>query len=200
MIKPCALCKRNFEDLHGVRYCSFLCRLFSKIDIREIDECWPYIPGGKHYGSIMLPDKRNVGIHTVIYEFLHGPLSPGMYACHSCDNKVCCNPSHLWEGTNQDNQMDASAKGRLAVGERNNLSKLTEEHVRIIHGMSFEIISCSDVADVLGVSSAAIQRVVRGESWKHIPGAKGFVGNNAAGHKNLQQTFQRRQYELFRTN
>jgi len=36
-----------------------------------------------------------------------------MILCHSCDNPPCCNPSHLWLGTQAENLADASAKGRL---------------------------------------------------------------------------------------
>ncbi len=30
--------------------------------------------------------------------------------CHSCDNPKCCNPEHLFEGSNQDNQLDYKNK------------------------------------------------------------------------------------------
>lgn len=35
------------------------------------------------------------------------------FACHTCDNKACINPDHLFEGSPKDNIMDASRKGRL---------------------------------------------------------------------------------------
>jgi hypothetical protein len=40
------------------------------------------------------------------------PLGDGMYACHTCDNPICCNPAHLFEGDNRANQLDSHGKGR----------------------------------------------------------------------------------------
>lgn len=37
-------------------------------------------------------------------------LASGVYLCHKCDNPLCCNPEHLFEGDNRLNQLDYIAK------------------------------------------------------------------------------------------
>ena len=50
--------------------------------------------------------------HRIAY-FLHHRVDPqGLFVCHSCDNPGCCNPDHLWLGTNKDNVHDSIKKKR----------------------------------------------------------------------------------------
>jgi len=65
---------------------------------------------------------------------------------HTCDNRICCNPAHLWLGTYRDNRLDCAAKDRtnsprgdnngarlhperVTRGSRHYNSKLTEQDV-----------------------------------------------------------------------
>src|SRR5689334_18370225 len=47
----------------------------------------------------------------ILAEKLGRDLLPGMLACHACDNPPCIDPSHLYEGTNQRNQLDSVERG-----------------------------------------------------------------------------------------
>lgn len=94
---------------------------------------------------------------------------PGLHVCHSCDNPPCCNPDHLFEGTPHDNRQDAMAKGRTTLGERDGMSKLTDDQVREIRsicatGGRFQ----HSIAKQFGVTQTVISQIARRKIWKHI--------------------------------
>lgn len=54
--------------------------------------------------------------HRVAWAHENGPIPAGMHVLHRCDNPPCCNPDHLFIGTNADNMADKKAKGRSRGG------------------------------------------------------------------------------------
>lgn len=51
-------------------------------------------------------------VHRLMWYLMKGPIPEGKILCHECDNPPCCNPDHLWPGTDQENHVDKTRKGR----------------------------------------------------------------------------------------
>jgi hypothetical protein len=91
-----------------------------------------------------------------------------MEVCHSCDNRPCVNPEHLFLGTHQDNMTDASKKGRTHPGEQTKGAKLNDEAVRQIREAYRNGALQRELAEEYGVASSAISMIVNHNTWKHV--------------------------------
>lgn len=89
-------------------------RFWSKIDVKGANQCWPWknsLRGSLGYGQFRIGDSI-CDAHRVALELKEGPLPKGRYVCHSCDSPKCCNPRHLFAGTQKNNMDDMTDKGR----------------------------------------------------------------------------------------
>lgn len=104
-------------------------RFWSYVQKADGDACWLFIgargTGRTAYQRFVTNDRRSVGANRYAYEITFGPLKPGEFACHRCDNPRCVRPDHLFAGTNADNIMDAYSKGRVRVPKRGRRQRLT---------------------------------------------------------------------------
>lgn len=140
-------------------------RFWGKVLVRGFDECWPWIAGkfDDDYGAFYL-NGRTVKAHRVAFVLAHGPIPNEFLVCHKCDNHPCCNPSHLFAGTESDNQQDMRRKGRgnNVSGENHPLAKLTWGAVAEIRA-SHE--TQKVLADRYGVNQPLISLIERGLRW-----------------------------------
>lgn len=57
--------------------------------------------------------QRNYLAHRLAWALAHNQEAPKEFeVCHTCDNRKCVNPAHLYLGTRQQNVRDAVERGR----------------------------------------------------------------------------------------
>lgn len=79
-----------------VRYKNARLRLLRKVEV--VGDCWIWrgIVRGE-YGVITI-DGRTRNAHRAAYALFVGPVAEGVSVLHSCPNKLCCCPDHLYLG------------------------------------------------------------------------------------------------------
>lgn len=131
----------------------------------SIDGCWYWV--GKFcesgYGDIDLPRLLyRERAHRFSYTFFKGDISPGLLVCHSCDNRLCVNPDHLFVGTHKENTQDMLKKKR----HKNN-AKLSIGDVEYILSLK-GLVRPSLIADKYNISRSVITNIMSGRTWKKV--------------------------------
>ena len=144
-------------------------RFWSSVDVRGLHECWDWRggsfgPGG--HGRFALKNGR-IATHRAAFELVRGAVPEGKWVLHHCDNPKCCNPKHLYAGSHADNTQDAVDRRRMASGERNGNTKLSEDQARFIRKNPLRLTG-EQLAKRFNVASSTISYIRNGRSWKYL--------------------------------
>lgn len=149
--------------------------LWERVERGGPDECWPCAlrPNTSGHRQMQVRGKAILA-HRIAFFLTHGRW-PEPCCLHRCDNPACCNPAHLFEGTQADNIADMMSKGRhnpagLSVanarprhGELNPNCKLTDEQVRELRALVLAKVPRKDLSARYGVTLPHICRILAGK-------------------------------------
>lgn len=158
-----------------------IARFWEKVDRRGPDECWEWTAARSRagYGKACLPRgelmgrQRNIGAHRRAWELTYGHIPDDLCVLHKCDNRACCNPGHLFLGTQLENIEDMRLKGRARTGntrpgEESHHHKATDEIAREVRRLWSIRPTQAELAKRFGVSQGTISNIVRGKHWGHV--------------------------------
>lgn len=145
-------------------------RLWPRVNRGSPSECWEWTGARTKAGYGLLTIRyKNYLAHRLAWE-LHGQtkIPDGVFICHHCDNPACCNPSHLFLGSQADNIRDAAKKGRMPKGEKHISTGLTEDDVRQIRYFGYTDMTKKAIGERFGISRQAVTDILLKRTWSHV--------------------------------
>ena len=105
--------------------------------------------------------------YRVVYELSKGVEIPqGVLIRHTCDNRICCNPTHLVAGTHQDNMND------MCERERHGLPKHTVRAIRKLLATTLldgrKQYTHGEIGERFGISRQEVTEINRKTVYKHV--------------------------------
>lgn len=161
------------ELVNGIRInASVSERMMKYTSVGGEGECWVWNGYRDRQGYGMLKVFVNGAFShrkasQISYIMSFGAIPTGKLVCHTCDNKSCVNPAHLYAGSASDNIRDRMVRQGMNRGEHLAWSKITENDVREIRRL-FPIVGRAALAKMFRLSPQHVSKVARRLEWRHV--------------------------------
>lgn len=123
--------------------------------------CWEW-QGNKNpkgYGTVWFRGRKRTAPYAM-WTIYNEPLKPNDHLLHTCDNRACCNPAHLYIGTQLQNVLDMVQRNRAHA-------KLTVEQVRQIRSLD-GIKLKKEIAIEFGITPQSVGQIINRVIRKHV--------------------------------
>lgn len=144
-------------------------RFWQKVSKNDNESCWEWNAALMNgYGWFLFSKKDGPKFAHRVSAFFAGlidNINSELHVLHKCDNTKCCNPAHLFIGTNADNVADRVKKGRTKWishhGETNGMSKLSSADLNVVRNLyKTKNISQSEIAKIFNIQQPQVSRIV----------------------------------------
>lgn len=134
---------------------------------------WPKSVASGGYGGMAFSEggksnQYHFTCHRLSWEIHHGAIPENQWVLHKCDERRCCNPDHLFLGSEEDNWKDMYSKKRNPRGERHPNAKLNADQVAEIKWHLAQGRTSASLARQYGVAEGTIGNIKQGNNWPDV--------------------------------
>lgn len=143
-------------------------------NVLDQNQCWEWSGAIDTYGYGVFYFKGKIHkSHRLMYEIHYAEPLNNLHCLHTCDNRKCVNPLHLFSGTNSDNVKDKIKKGRCYTGnqkgEQNGASKLKNSNVIKIRNLyKTGNYTITKLSEIYNVHRSTISYIVNNKTYTHL--------------------------------
>ncbi len=134
------------------------------------DRCWEWQYSTTcGYGAIKI-NTHTFRAHRIAWQLANG-RAPVLDILHSCDNRLCCNPKHLREGTQKENNQEARDRGQWKpnYGEQNGKAFFTTDEILKIKGWIRDGKTTKEMRQLEPrLDRFFIYHLRHNQTWKHV--------------------------------
>lgn len=138
---------------------------WGKVQTGDTATCWPFAGGRftQGYGAITFKwpgyaNGRAFRAHRFAYLATHKEIPNGLHVLHTCDNRPCCNPAHLYPGSDADNKADMYRRKRNAqTGRKLSTNMVQAMRARYLAGG----VTQRELADEYGIRHRAAHYILK---------------------------------------